>query len=47
MKGDHITVIVNGEAKEYNVTPSVEYMQKTLSERCDRNMIFVAEIVID
>jgi len=42
-----VTVIVNGEAKEYNVTPSVEYMQKTLSERCDRNMIFAAEIVID
>ncbi len=41
-----VTVIIDGVATEYNVTPSLEYMQKTIEERCDPNMIFAAEIVI-
>ena len=41
-----VTVIVDGVATEYNVTPSLEYINKTIEERCDPNMIFAAEIVI-
>lgn len=41
-----VTVIVNGIETEYNVTPSLEYINKTIEERCDPNMIFAAEIKI-
>ena len=41
-----VTVIVNGTATEYDVTPSLEYINQTIRERCDPNMIFAAEIKI-
>ena len=40
-------VVIDGVETEYNVTPSLDYINKTIAERCDPNMIFAAEIVID
>jgi hypothetical protein len=42
-----IKVVIDGVETEYNVTPSLDYINKTIAERCDPNMIFAAEIVID
>ena len=39
-----ITVIFNGEATSCTVTPTLDYMKKTISEKWDKNMIFAAEI---
>ncbi len=39
-----ITVTFNGESTSCTVTPTVDYMKKTISEKWDKNMIFAAEI---
>jgi len=39
-----ITVTFSGESTCYTVTPSLDYMKKTISEKWDKNMIFAAEI---
>ncbi len=39
-----ITVTFNGESTSCTVTPTLDYMKKTISEKWDRNMIFAAEI---
>ena len=41
-----VKVVIDGVEKEYTVTPSLEYIRKTVEERCDPNMVFAAEIVI-
>ncbi len=41
-----VKVVVDGKTTEYNVTPTLEYIRKTVEERCDPNMIFAAEITI-
>ncbi len=42
-----VKVVVNGKTTEYTVTPTLEYIKKTVEERCDPNMIFAAEITIE
>jgi len=39
-----VTVTFEGESTSCTVTPSLDYMKKTISEKWDRNMIFAAEI---
>lgn len=39
-----ITVTYNGESTSCTVTPSLDYMKKSISEKWDKNMIFAAEI---
>ncbi len=39
-----ITVTYNGESTSCTVTPTIDYMKKTISEKWDKNMIFAAEI---
>lgn len=39
-----ITVTFNGESTSCTVTPTLDYMKKTISEKWDKNMIFAAEI---
>ena len=39
-----ITVTFNGESTSCTVTPTIDYMKKTISEKWDKNMIFAAEI---
>ena len=42
-----VKVVVDGKTTEYTVTPTLEYIRKTVEERCDPNMIFAAEITIE
>ncbi len=39
-----ITVTFHGESTSCTVTPTLDYMKKTISEKWDKNMIFAAEI---
>ncbi len=39
-----ITVTFNGKSTSCTVTPTLDYMKKTISEKWDKNMIFAAEI---
>jgi len=41
-----ITVTFNGESTSCTVTPTLGYIEKTISEKWDRNMIFAAEITL-
>ena len=39
-----VTVVSDGRPTSCTVTPSMDYMKKTISEKWDKNMIFAAEI---
>jgi hypothetical protein len=39
-----VTVVFDGGTTSCTVTPDIEYMKKTISEKWDKNMIFAAEI---
>ena len=39
-----ITVVCGTESASFTVSPTTDYMKKTISEKWDRNMVFAAEI---
>ena len=39
-----VTLVFNGKSTRCTVTPTLDYMKKTISEKWDKNMIFAAEI---